>query len=454
MHDPQRRVVVILGMHRSGTSLLAQLLQFLGVNLGNNLDVVATASNPDGHWEHAKILRIQHGLLESLGRGFFTPRSILPMKPGWWRDPALEPVKQQLAAIVRDEMAHSMGLWGFKDPRTLLLQPMWREIFGSLNVKPLYVVSIRHPTEVAQSLAKRDSSSLRHGELMWLMYNMNIARYLEGEDLAVVHYPDWFTKPETAAQKLMERLGLRWAGGAEEFSRRLSEIVKPGLWHQQRRNELAGSSLAEEMFRCLINRAPEPPHFPALKEFLRRFDEAQVLLLPWSDTCDALATAVSQKDDTIAARNTALAEKDHALAEKDHALVEKDNALVEKDNALVERDNALVERDNTIAELRLVTAQRASQIAMLEAERNTFGAQVGRWLTRQRNRWAPSHTRRDRAARLAVRAVRVWRKEGARGLVRKIFTKTGRAVRGARARKPPGSNADGCQGHLPRAMLR
>lgn len=405
MTRPQRTVVVISGMHRSGTSLLAQALGALGVNLGEDLDRTPLPSNEDGHWEHAEILRIQHALLDRLGRGFFSARSTLPLPPDWWRDEWLEPVKRELAGVVREELQRSGGPWGFKDPRTLLLQPMWREILDGLDADARYVISVRHPTEVARSLARRDGTSIAHGELMWLAYNLGIARHLEGERLTIVPHRCWFEAPEETAHGIRARLGLEARAG-DDLARRLAEVVKPGLWHQVRREERAESPLVEDVFRCLVERAPDPPDFAALGPMLRRFEETQRLLRPWGDEL---------------AKTSALAEQ----------VPERDRQIAERDDAIAAREKTIAAREETIAAMQAAVRQRELRIEALEAEGNTFGAQVGRWLMRQRRAWAPAGSPRDRMVKLAVRALRAAHREGARGVLRRIRKRAPRVSRPA-----------------------
>ena len=63
----EMRSLVILGMHRSGTSALAGLVQLLGVNLGEDLLPAMPEVNEKGFFEHQEILDIHEGLLKSLG---------------------------------------------------------------------------------------------------------------------------------------------------------------------------------------------------------------------------------------------------------------------------------------------------------------------------------------------------------------------------------------------------
>src|SRR5215831_10796686 len=138
----KRQIVVVLGMHRSGTSLLANLLTVLGVDLGENL-LNADLNNQAGYWEQKDICRTQDDLLQQLGRRWIGPAGTVPFPAAWWQLPEIIPFKKRLTEIVRTEISKTNGLWGFKDPRTSRLLPLWKEIFADLNLEPLYLISVR-----------------------------------------------------------------------------------------------------------------------------------------------------------------------------------------------------------------------------------------------------------------------------------------------------------------------
>lgn len=129
----RRPVVVVLGMHRSGTSLLASLLQAVGVELGPDLLLDQTPDNEAGYWEHKEIAEAQEAILSQLGRTWYLPEGQVPLPAGWWRLPEMRPHRRRLADIVRRETSETVGPWGFKDPRTVRLLPLWLDIFADLG---------------------------------------------------------------------------------------------------------------------------------------------------------------------------------------------------------------------------------------------------------------------------------------------------------------------------------
>src|ERR1051325_5156798 len=110
--------VCILGMHRSGTSALAGVLNRLGVGLGDQ-PMPTGFDNVRGFWEHIELVGVHQQLLAALGSDWDDP---LPLAEDWWRTPTVLPFRQQIAEIVRRDFANA-PLWGIKDPRLCRLWP-------------------------------------------------------------------------------------------------------------------------------------------------------------------------------------------------------------------------------------------------------------------------------------------------------------------------------------------
>src|SRR6185312_12242151 len=69
------RAILVLGMHRSGTSAVTRVLNLLGADLGSRL-VAPAADNPAGFWEHADAVKINDDLLQALGRTWYDMRDM------------------------------------------------------------------------------------------------------------------------------------------------------------------------------------------------------------------------------------------------------------------------------------------------------------------------------------------------------------------------------------------
>ena len=151
-------VYCILGMHRSGTSLLTRLLSLLGVELGPDAHLMApTKFNPTGFWEHEGIVALNDELLARLGGRWQEPP---PLAPGWERDPALDDLREKARALVAADFA-GRAEWGFKDPRTCLTLPFWKTLLPPMR----YILCVRNPADVAHSL--EHAMPFERGAALW-----------------------------------------------------------------------------------------------------------------------------------------------------------------------------------------------------------------------------------------------------------------------------------------------
>jgi len=221
-------------MHRSGTSLLTNLLNVLGVDLGTDL-LAPSVINETGFWENESIYRTQDALMNHIAKDWGEHGFAYPFAIDWQRLPEFRTFQDQLVSIVRAEMAGAKGIWGFKDPRTCRLLPMWKKIFAELDLEPLYVLAVRNPSVVVESLLKIYPLDPLHAELVWLLYNLDAVREA-GKDLRiVVDYDRWFTAPREQAQAVAKALELKWPDDESDLVDRLTQTIRPDLRHAEAR---------------------------------------------------------------------------------------------------------------------------------------------------------------------------------------------------------------------------
>jgi len=138
--------VLVLGMHRSGTSYLASVLAALGVSMGEEL-LPADAGNPRGYFEDLSVLAFHKKLLSNRMPAGQTRADFLPgvdFDPSWTSEEAGE-AEALLSHLARE------GFWGWKEPRSCLFLEQWLELMP----KARCVAVFRHPLEVYYSFLKR-----------------------------------------------------------------------------------------------------------------------------------------------------------------------------------------------------------------------------------------------------------------------------------------------------------
>lgn len=168
--------VLVLGMHRSGTSCLAGCLEAAGLYLGT----VNTAApfNKKGNREPEHIRALHDELLSRNGKTWNAP----PAGPLDWPDDLLDQLKQQTADLTTVEH------WGIKDPRSAFCLKGWKQLFT-----PRYAVSYRHPSAVVASLVRR-SISWKHpmeradAYALWASYNRRILDEVANSDVPFIRF--------------------------------------------------------------------------------------------------------------------------------------------------------------------------------------------------------------------------------------------------------------------------
>lgn len=254
---PRRRVVVVLGMHNSGTSLLARAIALMGVELGRH---VLTRENFEqapryDYWEHAHITEIQDALLKRLDRYWNEGQADWPIPEQAWRQPDVLAMKQELAAIVRRELGETPGLWGFKDPRTVRLMPLWRDILAALRVDPLYLVSLRAPATVAASFASKGRVPYPLAERLWTRHYFESLQYSRGAARFVTDYDAWFADPDHQFDRLADVLGLTDPGRRAEARKAVAATIDPGLKQHSAPADAALRPITRDLHALLLRMA-------------------------------------------------------------------------------------------------------------------------------------------------------------------------------------------------------
>lgn len=159
------KTIVVLGMHRSCTSLIAKGLHETDCFMGANL-LGAGNGNENGHYEDEKFIKLNDLILENAG--------------GSWDNP---PPEEDIINVGRKDsdsirkfvrMFERYPVWGWKDPRTTLTI----RCFEPHLKNPVYVPCFRNPVEAALSLCKRDGTSYKKNVALVYEYNKRLLNFL------------------------------------------------------------------------------------------------------------------------------------------------------------------------------------------------------------------------------------------------------------------------------------
>jgi predicted nucleic acid-binding Zn-ribbon protein len=247
----RRPIVLVLGMHRSGTSLCSHLLSALGVDMADDIGV--NVGNDGGHWERWEIVEFHDRILHLFNRDFYSdPQArtlgrfhdfALPV--AWWADPRVTQIRREIVTFLDQRMGD--GYFGFKDPRAVRLMPVWHQIFNEVKLAPKIVLCLRNPAQVARSLYARDKLDPAVGEYRWLVYLVDFFRYANSYDFCTVEYEGWFDNPSANLEKLRKFLDLPWQQSEADLALVLSDVVDPALRHDDADHREANQPLVRSL---------------------------------------------------------------------------------------------------------------------------------------------------------------------------------------------------------------
>lgn len=286
-----KTAIIVLGMHRSGTSALARTISLLGARLPDDL-VGPNEGNPHGHWEPKGIVELNDRMLADAGSDVY---GILDVPAAWFSSPRAQEFTEEAAKIIGDSFQNN-PLIVMKDPRTAVMLPVWTAAFAQCGYRMLHVLPLRHPDSVADSLARRHLKTIEYdawpaprGQLVWLRYTLAAIRGSRDQQRAFVTYADLLNDWRLAADRIAADLGIAWPNNPDSISQGVSEFLhsnelasEPARQPMHDAAALATLSLRElasELYAVLATRGDDRASIDAIAdEFDRRMTGSSDLI--------------------------------------------------------------------------------------------------------------------------------------------------------------------------------
>lgn len=194
----RKEAVLVLGMHRSGTSTFARALKAMGYFLGDNM-MPATKDNEKGYWEDVDIVQKNEDLLKKFSTSWERP-NLLDAGVQQVFDSVCESFR---SLIKRKFIGHARI--AIKDPRISLLLPLWLPLLKNEGYQVKAILCLRHPLSVASSLSARDEIDPHSSLHIWYHYNFKVLTDYVGE-LLVVGYENLLVSPVVELQRIYSYL--------------------------------------------------------------------------------------------------------------------------------------------------------------------------------------------------------------------------------------------------------
>ena len=230
-----RTALLVLGMHRSGTSALTRMLSLLGAALPEHV-VGAMRGNEAGHWEPERLVNLHDEMLTEAGSRWDDWRRFEPAALGPER---LEHYKSEIARLISEEYEVT-PLFVLKDPRLCRFVPLYEEVLGGMGVEPRYVLTHRNPASVLDSLAARDDMSAPYASLVWLRHVLDAEEATRDKTRVFLAYEEYMEDWRAAAGKISSALDLGWPRDVDEAAHEIdAHLSRDSQHHAATMDDLA-----------------------------------------------------------------------------------------------------------------------------------------------------------------------------------------------------------------------
>lgn len=235
----QRRAILVLGMHRSGTSAVAGVTRALGATPPRTL-LPGDPDNARGYWESVPLIDAADDLLASIDSSWDDWRQV---DPQWCASAEAQPFRDRFREILKSEFGDD-PLFVVKDPRLCRLLPFFLSVLSDMAIKPIALVPLRSPIEVAFSLRRRNGFSHSKSVALWLRHVFDAEHYSRGMPRSIVCYEDLLADWRLEMNKAAVRTGLTWPADPEDAAASIQEFLGADLHHQK--NTFSDTNLPPE----------------------------------------------------------------------------------------------------------------------------------------------------------------------------------------------------------------
>ena len=304
----RRQAILVLGMHRSGTSAVCGAINLLGVSAPKTL-MPAHANNPRGYWESYPLFLANDELLASAGSAWHDWRCLSPQ---WMKSRDAQAWRQRIKEVITEEYANE-PLFFIKDPRICRFLPFYLSVLSELSVSPVAILPVRNPLEVARSLRRRDNLTVSRSILIWLRHVLEAEYYSRDIPRSFVLYDRFLVDWRQSFLQIARHLGVVWPEYSSESTEKVDQFLSLELWRERSTPEELGdhpdvTSLALAVFKIFSEIAANGERNSLTKELDRireKFDEScdvfGVALLAEELSGEQLRTALQQQTTEVAA---------------------------------------------------------------------------------------------------------------------------------------------------------
>ena len=331
--------IIVLGMHRSGTSAVARLLNMMGAYFATeNNAMPPTAANPKGYWEREDIRQLNDQVITSLGMSW---DNISDFEANRLTAELQHSIESQAKKIIFS--LETQRPWMAKDPRFCLLLPLWRPL---LEI-PVCVYVYRSPIQVAQSLKKRDGFPHILGVALWEKYSLyGLAHSAEMPRILVSH-EELLNNPVAAVKKLHQELldcdvqGLRLPSDKE-----IQAFIEPKLFHQRGDIPLQNTHINRQQL-----------------SLVEGFENGSIFQLePLPKLSDGAAEILQEYKNKLVAKQESIMLQQE-IGKRDQELIKCDQEIAQREAEIAKRVEEITGLQNTLEDTKQALQTQKAQTA-------------------------------------------------------------------------------------------
>ena len=358
MHDRRRICLLVLGMHRSGTSAMARVTNLLGADLPKVI-MGPNRGNERGHWEPERLVASHDRLLERLGSRWNDWQSLdtadLPADK-------LADFKRELSDLIDADYPQS-SFFVLKEPRLCRLVPFYAQLLREKDIEPRYLLAVRNPLAVMHSLSDRDGIWPGRVALLWLRHALDAEYATRHASRAIVSFEQLLLDWRPAMRRAGARLSLRWPRPLDDTAADITAFLTGEMQHfAPSRRELEARDdvplWVRQAYRALLDLEINPDDdtaIEALDAVRNAFDAASPLF------ADALQREIDTRRGELAAARADAAAKAARIKQQ-----EGDLAVLKRE--IAGRDEKLAFGEGTIKGLTAQVVAQREEVARLAAE--------------------------------------------------------------------------------------
>jgi len=353
MKKNKQTALLVLGMHRSGTSALTGTLGLLDIYLGSEL-MQADVANEKGYFENNILYTINEKLLAQIQSSW---------DDLFYTEEKLEKIDglQELKEALSSEFKYA-DTFAIKDPRLAFLFPIYQRVLDEMGIEIKILLPYRNPFEVASSLFKRDGMPLEKGMLLWAYHFLLTEKFSRGYQRVFIGFDHLIENTSGVIDEISHKLEMDLSSRYQKSKKNVDNFLEPGLKH----HNISMNNLSENMPELIKEILTLEEDFNT-KDLTREFDRLYQQLFSYQKLFYN-ESIVELLREGVETKNTLL-ETQKALGEL-HAQIQTQNKVIEDKEQSIQKQNVQIQTQNNVIQEKEQSIQK--QNVQIQTQNNVI----------------------------------------------------------------------------------